>query len=78
MTNVSSVVCRFPVHELKIRRLYGSDPEFRDICEHYAVAIRAYEFWMSDDAKVREYRRLIKELEDELFEILEPTNTGKP
>jgi hypothetical protein len=66
------VIRRFPAHELTVRRLYNSDPEFRDACEHYALAIHALERWAQDQTKAKQYRGLIKEMENELREFLEP------
>jgi len=70
MTDVSWVIRRFPAHELAVRRQYASDLEFRDACEHYALAVRALETWEADDAMAEEYRQIVKELEDKLRQFL--------
>jgi glycogen debranching enzyme len=67
------VIRRFPAYELAVRRLYASDPEFRDACEHYALAVHAFERWVEDETKAEEYRRMIRELEDEIIEYFEPS-----
>ena len=66
---IEALVRRFPDHARSIRRLQVADVTFRAICEDYADALRALEYWHAADqashGKAEEYRRLIAELEDE-------------
>lgn len=70
-TDVALVASRFAAYELAIRRLFVSDPEFRGLCEDYATARSALERWEADDAKARDYRQLVEELEEEISMVLE-------
>lgn len=70
MSNLASVIRRFAAHEFAVRRLYAFDPEFRSLCEDFEIASRALAQWHADDAKARDYRRLIGELEDEIAEFI--------
>jgi len=65
------VIGRFPAHEFAVRRHFASDPEFREVCEHYATATRALERWTADEDKAAEWREIVNELEDEVLEYLE-------
>lgn len=71
MKDVALVIGRFPAHEFAVRRLYVSDPEFREACEHYATAARALERWTANEDKAAEWREMVNELEDEVLEFLE-------
>lgn len=70
MSNLAPVIRRFAAHEFVVRRLYAFDPEFRSLCEDFEIASRALAQWHADDAKAGEYRRLIRELEDEIAEYI--------
>lgn len=61
------IIRRFSEREFEINRRYARDPEFRAICEDYAAATRALAYWVKDPSKAEDYRRLIKELEDEIL-----------
>ena len=65
---------RFPDHARRIRRLQAEDATFRAICEDYAEALRALEYWQAADhssrTKAEEYRRMVAELEDEALAVL--------
>ena len=70
MKEVASLIRRFPAHEFAVRRLYASDPEFKEVCEHHATATGALERWKADKDKADEWREMVKELEDEALEYL--------
>lgn len=77
MSNVPAIealVRRFPDHAGSIRRLEAEDATFRAICEDYADALRALEYWQAADQSSRrktgDYRRLVNELEDEALATL--------
>jgi uncharacterized protein YdcH (DUF465 family) len=71
---IEALVRRFPDRACKIRRLHAEDATFRAICEDHAEALRALAYWevadQSSKRKAEEYRRLIKELEDEALAVL--------
>ena len=66
---IEALARRFPDRARSIRRLQEADATFRAICEDYALALRALAYWEAADQssrrKAEEYRRLVKELEDE-------------
>jgi hypothetical protein len=61
---------RFAAYQFKIRRLYRSDQEFRELCDILSDASEALERWKSDARKVQEYREIVEELEAEMIETL--------
>ncbi len=67
MPDLVSMIRRFSKHEFEIRSRCARDPEFRAICEDYAVATRALARWEKDRLKAEDYRQLIRELEDEIL-----------
>lgn len=71
MKGLASVTKRFPMHELVIRRLHASDPDFRETCEGHATACCALERWKADRERADEYRTLIAEIEEEIIEYVE-------
>ena len=71
MNDADLCIGRFPAHEFSIRRLYASDPDFRELCENYATAVSALERWSYDAIKSEDYRQIIKELEEEILDIVE-------
>lgn len=70
MPDLAPIIGRFREHEFEIRYRYARDPEFRAICDDYAVATRALAHWKKDHSKAEDYRQLIRELEDEVLEHL--------
>ncbi len=70
MKGLASVTKRFPMHELAIRRLYASDPDFRETCEGHATACCALERWKAHRERADEYRALIDEIEEEIIEYV--------
>ncbi len=70
MSNLAPVIRRFAAHEFVVRRLFAFDPEFRSLCEDFEIASRALVQWHADDAKAADYRRLIREIEDEIAEFI--------
>ena len=64
-----ALIRRFPGHARSIRRLQMQDPSFRTICEDYAEALRARQYWQkADDSALKraeEYDRFVTELEQE-------------
>ena len=74
-TGLARAVTRFPEAAAALRRLALNDPEFREICEEYALAQRSLAgFEARPDASKRpeivEYRTLIAELESEIDRFL--------
>ncbi|WP_157016734.1 hypothetical protein [Mesorhizobium xinjiangense] len=66
---LSAVVSRYPQFELTIRRLFGADESFRDICEELADAERALANVDELPIALREARRMEwQELVDRLAE----------
>ena len=70
MSDVISVINRFAGHEFLVRRLYVTDPEFRIVCDDYAVALRASEVWANDETRSEDYLNLVRELEEEIFQFI--------
>ena len=53
----------------------AEDPEFRDICEEYDLCVNALQHWTNSkepdaEIRVKEYRALVRELEEEVVEAL--------
>jgi hypothetical protein len=71
MSDMVSVIHRFAGHEFLVRRLYVIDPEFRIICDDYAVALRASEVWANDEIRSEDYQSLVRELEEEIFHYID-------
>jgi uncharacterized protein YdcH (DUF465 family) len=71
---IAALARRFPDYVGSIRRLQAQDAAFRAICEDYGEALRALTHWQaanqSAQQKAEEYRRLVKELEDEALTAL--------
>jgi crotonobetainyl-CoA:carnitine CoA-transferase CaiB-like acyl-CoA transferase len=66
---------RFPDKSDNIALLLVMDLEFRTMCEDYDVCINALRYWDRSeapeaDARVDEYRYLIRELEEEIMQAL--------
>lgn len=73
MQGVSTLVTRFPQHELAIHRLWARDEGFREVCADYEAALAALRHWEcleSAHLRAREYRLLVTELEEEIMEIV--------
>jgi hypothetical protein len=52
------------------------DPTFRAICEDYDACINALQYWSTSEEpeasiRINEYRILIKELEEEITQVLQ-------
>jgi hypothetical protein len=73
--SIDLLLSRFPRHEFAIRRHYGRDPAFREVCDDYAEVRRALQHWQAADQAVpgrgAEYRRMLEELEAEALTMLE-------
>ena len=71
---IEALVRRYPDSAGRIRCLHAADLTFRAICEDYALALRALQYWQAADRssrmKAEEYRRLVAELEDEALAAL--------
>lgn len=66
---------KFSQFRLPIEKYYQEDETFREIYEDYLTYLKAFQFWDqsdSDDSSVRrsEYEKLVRELEEELTDIL--------
>ncbi len=71
MSELATVIRKFPAHELIVRRLYARMPEFRSVCDDYETAKSALERWRHDDRKMQEFQHLIEEIEAEIEEFIE-------
>jgi hypothetical protein len=74
-TGLARAVARFPGAAATLHRLALTDPEFRDICEEYALAQQSLAgFEARPDASERpeigDYRTVIAELENEIARLL--------
>jgi hypothetical protein len=72
---LARAVARFPEATAALRRLALADPEFRELCEEYALAQQSLaRFEARADARERpevgEYRLVIAELESEIDRFL--------
>jgi len=70
MRGFASVVGRFSAQEFAVRRAYAADPEFREICDHFADAVSALAHWSGDKGKADDYRQIVCELEEEIAQYL--------
>ncbi len=70
MTDLAPVIDRFPALEFTVRRLCVSQEDFRRLCEDYSIARCALGRWKADEAKAEDYRRLVRELEEEILEYI--------
>jgi hypothetical protein len=79
---IEALVRRFPDHAPKIRRLQTKDATLRAICEDYAEALRALEYWQAADRsskrKAEEYHWLVQELADEALAVLKVAESETP
>ena len=71
-SSVSLVIKRFPEHKGVIQRLSNSNYEFLTLCEDYRMCKEALAHWNISDSdqaplRIKEYRLLMKELEDEIL-----------
>lgn len=77
-TRATSVVERFPEHELTIERLARTDDNFGSMCDDHAAGVNALRRWhQSDDPKraerIDELEESLTELEDEILRAIEGT-----
>ncbi len=66
---------RFPDQKHRIDLLMAQDPEFLALSEDYDTCVNALRYWAQSNApesenRVIEYHTLIKELEEEIFQLL--------
>lgn len=81
MEEVRSIVARFPLRELEIRRCFTRDAQFRAVCADHEEAVRALHHWRHaaekgdpDGArKLADYEQLVTELEQEALTYLGDT-----
>ena len=70
MTPPDEVLDRFGDRSRQIRRLFGIDETFREVCENYAECARALGHWSrahgEDRRRVEDYRTMLEELEGEI------------
>jgi hypothetical protein len=75
----TSVIERFPKHELTIERLVRTSETFRSMCEDYTVGVEALRRWdrttdptaPKHAVRIAELRESLAELEGEMLEMLE-------
>ena len=75
-TQMDHIRRRFPEKSETLALLMAEDPEFRAICEDYDDCVHACRYWAQSkdpdaEIRVKEYRTLIKELENEIIEALD-------
>jgi hypothetical protein len=80
-SEIAAVIVRFPADAEKVRRLAADSEEFREVCEHLALARRTLAaFEERADAQIRpeilDYRRVIAELEREIARLIDAANSG--
>ena len=66
---------RFPDQKDRIDHLVAQDPEFLSVCEDYAACVDALNYWSNSktaeaEIRVKEYRHICRELEDEVTEVI--------
>ncbi len=66
------ILDRFRELRVEIEKAALQDDRFRTLCEDYGVAVEAFEFWSASagarsPTMIEEYRRLLVELEAEIF-----------
>ena len=75
------VKSRFPTHESAIDKLYRKDPDFKSLCADLFLCskmIHDFEVEISEKQHALvEYRDIVRELETELSQVIENTETGK-
>ena len=74
-TGLAQAVARFPEAAAALRRLALTDPEFREICEEYALAqqsLAGFEARLdaAERPEIGDYRTVIAELESEIDRFL--------
>jgi len=67
---------RFPDQKQRIDFLMAQDPEFLTLSEDYDTCVNALRYWAQSNApesenRIIEYHTLIKELEEEISQLLE-------
>jgi hypothetical protein len=72
---------RFQEDSHTIAHLIEADGEFLALCEDYDACVDALRYWAKSsepeaETRVKEYRTLIKELEEEIRVALEPNRLG--
>ena len=66
---------RFPDKKHRIDLLMAEDPEFPDLCEDYDACVDALRYWAKSEkpeaeTRVNEYHALVRELEEEITQVL--------
>lgn len=74
-TGLAQAVARFPQARAALCRLALTDPEFREICEEYALALTSLASFEArpdadDRPEVGDYRTVITEIETEIDRYL--------
>ncbi len=81
MEDIRSILARFPMRELEIRRLCARDVRFRSVCRDYEEAAAALRYWrnVSSDyaARIEEYESFLGELEAEILGRLESARASE-
>ena len=71
-----NIVERFPGKSYAVQLLMAKDPEFVALCEDYNDCVNALRYWGESKApeaetRVKEYRTLVAELEEEIIQALD-------
>ena len=66
---------RFPDKKHTLDLLTAEDPEFLTLCEDHDACVDALQYWVKSKApeaktRVHEYRALVRELQEEITQIL--------
>ncbi len=73
---------RFPDKNNRIDLLTAEDPEFLTLSEDYDACVNALQYWTKSqapeaNARVSEYRGLVRELEEEIALVLIAPDQGR-
>jgi len=69
------IIGRFPDKSHTLARLMAEDQEFFSLCEDYDSCVDAMHYWSKStepeaETRIHEYRNLIRELEEEITQVL--------
>ena len=72
---------RFPDQKNTLDLLMAKDPEFLSLCEDYDASVDALHYWAKSktpeaEMRVKEYRLICQELEEEVAEAIKELKTS--
>jgi uncharacterized protein YdcH (DUF465 family) len=73
---------QFPDQNHAIDLLMAEDPEFLSLCEDHDDCVNVIHYWVNSkepeaEARVREYRALVRDLEEEIIQVLVAIEPGR-